>query len=140
MENPAMTNEDIIGCLVEFVSKKQFLFFAPVSRTWVAAWGQRPTLTRFVTPDTSLSQMQYSFTCGEVVRGSGTCMRLAQYGKLQALQCARENDVPSDHRTCNFAARYGHLAVLKWARQSGCPWESMTCACAAGGGFLAVLR
>lgn len=57
-ENPAETNEDVVGQLVEFAPRKSFLFFTPVSKTWRAAWGQAPareTVTSQVSPDSSVS-------------------------------------------------------------------------------------
>lgn len=59
-----MTKVDVLSCLVEFVASKQFLFFAPLSSSWKVAWGQRPKMTSFVKPDSSVSQLRESFECG----------------------------------------------------------------------------
>lgn len=40
----------------------QYAFFAGVSKPWKAAWGNFPKLTQAVTPDTFVSQLQWSFT------------------------------------------------------------------------------
>lgn len=50
--------------LVSFVPDKQFLFFAPVCRDWRAAWGQRSTLTNFVSSESTIAQVRYSLECG----------------------------------------------------------------------------
>lgn len=86
MESPAMTSQDMLGWLLEFVSEEQFLFFAPVSSSWKAAWGQRPTLTRFLTEDTSLSQLRQSYIYGRPLNDRGICRRLAGFGKLDVLE------------------------------------------------------
>ncbi|CAM9392547.1 unnamed protein product, partial [Hapterophycus canaliculatus] len=66
--------------------------------------------------NTSVSQLQYSFQCGLPRDCSTTCAVLARLGKLELLQCARENGCPWNWRTCHEAAGAGHLAVLQWAR------------------------
>ncbi|CAM9839713.1 unnamed protein product, partial [Scytosiphon promiscuus] len=124
MESPAVKNPDLLGCLVDFVSDKQFLFFATVSRSWRAAWGQRPTLTSFVTPDTSAFQLQHSFRRGLPLDRPAICAALARLGKLGPLQCARENGCQWDEATCSGAAAAGHLPMLAWARDNGCPWDA----------------
>lgn len=56
-----MTNMDIVRGLARFVPDKQFLFFAPVSRSWRDAWGERATVTSWVTPYTTPFQLQYRY-------------------------------------------------------------------------------
>ena len=56
-----MTNVDIVRCLARFVPDKQFLFFAPVSRSWKDAWGERATVTSWITPHTTPFQLQYRY-------------------------------------------------------------------------------
>ena len=73
MNNGVMTNVDILRSLSLFVGDKQFLFFAPVSRGWRNAWGQRPTVTSCVSRDSSVSQLQYSFDCGLPRTRAGAC-------------------------------------------------------------------
>ncbi|CAN0527144.1 unnamed protein product, partial [Scytosiphon promiscuus] len=62
-------------------------------------------------------------------------------GKLEPLQCARENGCVWNYTTSFSAARGGHLAVLKWAGLVGSPWASIDYpAAAAAGGHLWVLQ
>lgn len=65
VDSPAMTSIDILGGLVEFVPETQFLFFAPVSRSWKTAWGRRSTCT---------SIHVVAYTLGAAFRG-----RLSRY-------------------------------------------------------------
>ena len=134
-----MTNTDVLSCLVEFVAEKQFLFFAPVSRSWRTAWGKRPSSTSFVTQDSSVSQLRYSFLCGLPRDNIGVCNRLARLGKLEQLRFARQNGCVFNVETSSEAASSGHLPTLKYLRQSGCPWSCGTCSSAAARGHLEVL-
>ncbi|CAM9811930.1 unnamed protein product, partial [Scytosiphon promiscuus] len=137
---PAMTNVDVLGCMVVYVPEKQFLFFAPACRAWRAAWGQRPTLTSFTSLDSSVSQLQDSFGCGLPRNRNTVCSVLARYGKLGPLKYARAEGCPSDETASFEAAGQGHLSTLQWLRENGCPWNELTCSLAARGGHLPVLQ
>lgn len=76
-----LDSRDIVGVLVRFVPEKQFLFFAPVSRSWRAAWGRRSTVTAFVTQDSSVPQLRVSVQCGLPPYRIATCTALARLGK-----------------------------------------------------------
>lgn len=93
--------------MLDFVPKKQYLFFAPVSSSWKAAWGRRLSLTQVVTPDSTVSQLRYSFECGLPRSHVAICETLARFGKLNCLQFARDRDCPWNEETCNAAARGG---------------------------------
>lgn len=80
--NTVTTNTDILRCLVEHVPERQFLFFAPESSSWRAAWGRRSTLTCFVTPDSSVSQLRQSLECGLPRDHIAICEMLARLGKM----------------------------------------------------------
>ncbi len=41
-----------------------------------------------------------------------TCQNAAQYGRLDCLRYAHENDCPWDETTCRYAAEFGHLDVF----------------------------
>lgn len=135
-----MTKIDVLRCLVEFVPEKQFLFFAPVSSSWKAAWGLRSQLTSFVTPDLSPSQVRYSFACDLPRDHLAICNMLARLGDRECLQFAREYGCPWDEGTCDQAVEGGHLSVLRWARQNGCPWGPKACSGAARGEHIDALR
>lgn len=105
-QHSLMNNEDILSYVVEFFGDKQYLFFAKVSKSWNNAWGQRPKVTSYATPQSSVSQLLQSFECG----------LLAQ----------------SQLALCRSVARVGSLALLQWARKKGCPWDESTCTVAAG--------
>lgn len=57
---PLDANLDLMSLLAEILSD-QHVFFAGVSTTWRNAWGDLPKYTRAITPDTSVSQLQWSF-------------------------------------------------------------------------------
>lgn len=118
-----MTSADILSHLVGFVSDKQFLFFAPVSRSWKGAWGQRRALTSYVTAETSLSQLRYSFRFGIPREGVDWCTLSARVGNLEVLKWARRRGCLWDEQTCTLAASGGHKELLLWARREGCPWN-----------------
>lgn len=140
-EQPLTCNLDIISSLVAFVDHDQFLFFALVCKAWRASWRQqqRPTVTRAVTPHSSVSQLLSSLECG-LPRSFEVSRAIAQLGNLELLQSARENGCPCDCRTCGAAAQAGHLGVVQWLRYTNCPWNGRVCARAALGGHLDVLK
>ncbi|CAM9351245.1 unnamed protein product, partial [Ectocarpus fasciculatus] len=135
----AMTNRNILLGVAQFIPDNQFLFFAPVAKGWRAAW-QRPTVTAHVTPNTSMSQLQYSFGCGLPRNVARICAALARLGKLDLLACAFGEGCPMSANVCTSAALGGHLNVLQWARRVGCPWDASTTASAARGGHLKTLQ
>lgn len=49
-------NVDVLSHIKEFVSE-DYIYFAPVSREWNAAWGENPKLTRAITQFTTLPQV-----------------------------------------------------------------------------------
>lgn len=140
MESRAMTSGDILGCLVEFVPNKHFLFFGPVSKSWKTAWGERPTTTSFVSPDSTASQLRNSLECGLPRNREAVCILLAKLGKLEPLKYTRERHCRWGRATCAAAAAGGRLAVLQWLVWSGCSFDERTCFSAAEGGHLAVLQ
>lgn len=164
-----MTHMDILSVLVDFVSEDRYLFFAPVSRAWRAAWGaqKRPAVTRQAAADSSASQLEESLESGlprdrvelsgalarhghlellELARehgcawGAVTCSAAAGAGELELLQWCKYNGCPWDDRTPTAAARNGHLEVVEWARKFGCDLSASTTAAAAGAGNLDLLK
>ncbi|CAM9422068.1 unnamed protein product, partial [Hapterophycus canaliculatus] len=153
MESPAVTHMDILGTLLLFVPEKQFLFFAPVSRSWRDAWHglqqprggrrrRRGTSTARVTRHTSAHQWRYSLANGLRAEGVDWCTAAARVGNLALVKWLRggKKRHPWGPVTCAAAAGGGHLAVLRWLRENGCPWDTSTCSQAAGGGHLSVLQ
>ena len=55
-----------------------------------------------------------------------TCVVIARYGTVQALQRARELKCHWDYRTYSVAASSGRLEILQWAWDNGCEWGTMT--------------
>ena len=51
-------NQDVMALLAELLSN-QYAFFAGVSREWRNAWSDLPKFTQAITPDTSISQLQW---------------------------------------------------------------------------------
>lgn len=149
VDNTPLANMDILRSLVDFVPPTtQFLFFAPVSRCWFEAWGRWQKRTSLVTPDSSPSQLAYSFENG-LRRNEKLCAAIARLGNLDFLQHVRLRGCPWDYSTCAGAAEGGHFAVLKWARMKGCHWRTSSpiggrpqsaAESAAKGGHLDVLR
>eukprot|EP00752_Nemacystus_decipiens_P005755 g5206.t1 len=139
-ESPVTTSADILSHLVQFVSEKQFLFFAPVSKSWKAAWGQRSAFTNYVTAETSMSQLRYGRACGLPREDVDWCTMSARVGNLEVLRWARRFGCPWDEETCTLAARGGHIALLLWARRAGCPWNEHVCEEAASRGDLEMLK
>lgn len=165
---PAISNVDILRLLVQFVDEDQFFFFAPVSRAWRTAWEPRPTVTSWVTSDSSVSQLRESFECGLPRDNVHLCTAIVRLGNLELLQHARAAGCPWDPATCislagstgnlgivdwawqngcswhedvcSLAAKGGHVDVLQFARRHGCPWNQFTCSSAAGGSHLDVLK
>ncbi|CAM9976802.1 unnamed protein product, partial [Scytosiphon promiscuus] len=119
-----MTDADILSGLTDFVSEKQFLFFALVCSSWRAAWGSRPTLTSRTSPDSTVAQLRNSFDCGLPTNRLAICKALALHGSLETLQYARERGCPWNEFTCCLAAARGHLRILQWLRENGCPWDA----------------
>lgn len=137
----AVSNPDILGLIVQFVYEKQFLFFAPVSTAWRAAWAPRASVTSWVSPDSSVSQLQHSFEWDLPRDAVSLCTAIVGLGKLELLQCARAAGCPWNKATCiNVAAQTGNFAVVKWVWQNGCPWHVDVCSLAAKGGHLGVLQ
>lgn len=48
-------------------------------------------------------------------------MALARHGKLDPLQCARQNECLWDTRTFEAAAEGGNVAIVQWFRTNWCP-------------------
>ncbi|CAM9721664.1 unnamed protein product [Ectocarpus sp. 12 AP-2014] len=135
-----MTNMDIVRGLVRFMPDKQFLFFAPVSRSWRDAWGERATVTSWVTPHTTPFQLQYSFACGLARDGVDWCSTTARAGNLDLLRWATEQGYPWTRSLSAAAAEGGNIAVLEWLKENGCVLTKATCAGAALGGHLGALK
>lgn len=136
----AMANTDILQYLAEFITPKQYIFLAPVSKAWREAWGERPAVTVYATADSSVSQLQYSFDCNLPLHRVQVCAVLARVGSVAVMKFARASGCVWDHTTSAEAARAGALDVLRWASQAGCPCTEETCASAARGGHLTVLQ
>lgn len=139
MENLLQTNTDIVSHLAEFVEGDQFLFFALVCKSWWSRWGQRPKVTRAISADASVSQLQYSFNCG-LARSHLVSDAAAWVGRLDLLQKARLRGCPCDETTCAAAAAAGSVSILEFLRDDGCPWFAMTCIRAAEHGHLGVIK
>ncbi|CAN0465227.1 unnamed protein product [Laminaria digitata] len=56
--SPLATNADVINRVAELAGRGQYLFFAPVSRRWRDAWGERPRVTRYATRHSVVSQLR----------------------------------------------------------------------------------
>ena len=81
--------------------------------------------------------------CKNVYNGYGwwyVCTIAAEFGHLDIVKWARENEFLWDSYTCAVAARNGHFDVLRWAHENGCPWSETTCECAAASGHLQILQ
>lgn len=120
----------------------QYIFFVSVCRMWRNIWprhhGSRK-VTRAVTVDTTVSQLQFSIDW-DLPRTPKVCTAIAKLGRLDLLQCARQNGLPWDKSTCSAAARGGHYDVLTWAWMHACPFDEDTlCSDAARGGNLDAL-
>ncbi len=165
-EPPAMSNASVLRRLVEFVHEKQFFWFAPVCRSWRAAWGQRPASTCVVYRDTSVSQLRRTFELGlprfvvdleSLARAGNTEMlgrarragckwtkstaaAAALAGQGRALRYLLMNGCPFDSSLCSSAARGGHLGLLRWLRRKQFPWDRTTITEAIRAGHLAVLK
>lgn len=138
MDNPLASNDDTISYLAEFTHDNQYLFFSSVSRA-----GGMPGCRIAPPLPPPWQQVFVSVVVQHRVRlgSSGTvCVGMSALGRLDLLQCARENDFPWDNRTCSTVAKWGYLDVLQWARSNGCPWGKDTCGSAAEGGHLGVLQ
>ncbi|CAN0362526.1 unnamed protein product [Ectocarpus fasciculatus] len=133
-------NVDLLRNVVCFVAEKQFLFFAPVSRAWREAWGHRPAITSWVTEDSSVSQLRYSFERGLPRDRPELCAAIARLGNLELLRSARGSGCVWNGLTFSEAARRGDLAFLQWLKSSGCTWDKFSAIAAAGGGHLHVLK
>lgn len=116
------------------------MFFAGVSRGWRSAWGQRPTVTSYVTKDSSPSLLRYSLESGLPRDRAGVCSAIALLGDLELLKCAREEGCPWDKETCLLAAKGGFVEVLNYAYENGCPEHWYECEFAAEGGHREVLE
>lgn len=116
MSNPLVTSADVPSHVAEFVGDDQYFFFAPVSRGWKNAWGERPRATRAVTVDTSVNQLVCAFESGlrrRIAAGpSNLCFAIAKLGRLDLVQVLRERDCPWDEDVCTQAAEFNHLAFL----------------------------
>lgn len=139
MDSPLLEGEDIASYLAEFVDVNQYLFFALVCRGWRAAWGRRPTVTRALTPYSTVSQLLYSFECG-LGQSSAACDTAASLGRLDLMQIARARGCPFGLKTSANAAGKGHLKILKYLRGNGCPWNWTTYQAAARGGHRNILE
>lgn len=165
-EPPAMSNASVLRLVVQFVPENQFFWFAPVCRGWRAAWGERPTVTRILSRDTSVSQLRRSFELGlprfvvdlESLARAGSIGMLAQArragckwtkstaaaaalaGQGRTLRYLLANGCPFDGALCSSAARGGHLGLLRRLRRKQFPWDRSTITEAAKGGHLAVLK
>lgn len=117
MKNPLLEGVDITSYLAEFVEENRYLFFALVSRGWRTAWGRRPTVTKALTTDSSVSQLLYSFECG-LGRSAAMCDTAARLGRLDLLQIARARGCPFGLRTSANAAEEGHLELLKFYEET----------------------
>lgn len=126
-----MGNLDIICTFLQFVGEGQFVFCAPVSTNWKKGWGNHPTVTRWITADSSMSQLLYGFKCGLPRDLPELCRALASCCKVELLECAREHGCPWDERPCRFAAAGENLTTLQWARENDSPWDAWTCQSAA---------
>ena len=52
----------------------------------------------------------------------------ARLGRLTVLKNLLQRGHLNKVVVCMGAAQYGHLEILKWARQNDCPWDEDTCA------------
>ncbi|CAN0070233.1 unnamed protein product, partial [Ectocarpus fasciculatus] len=95
-------NVYVMSYLAEFVDDNQYLFFASVSRGWRDVWGKRPTVTKALTVDTSVSQLLLSFECG-LRRTAAVCETVAGMGRLDLLQRARAMGCQWNENTCYVA-------------------------------------
>lgn len=104
--------------LAELLSN-QYAFFGGVSKDWKNAWGQQPKTTQAITPDTSVSQLQWSFTDG-LVKGPNICLRVAEYCSIDVLGFASFNGCSLPMEVCFKAATRGHLEMTQWALGQNC--------------------
>eukprot|EP00903_Cladosiphon_okamuranus_P018586 g17109.t1 len=134
----AMAHPAALRSLAQFVPDTQYLFFATVCKGWRAAWGDRPTLTSHVSPDSSLSQLRYSIANGLPKRGVDLCTSLSRLGKLDLVRYSRTKGYCYNWnwRTTATLARAGDLKLLKMAVRNGCEWNQTTTAPAARRGHV----
>ncbi|CAB1096871.1 unnamed protein product [Ectocarpus sp. CCAP 1310/34] len=122
-ENVAVTNMDIVRGLARFVADKQFLFFAPVSRSWRARGGSGRR-----------------FACGLARGGVDWCSTTARAVNLDLLRWATKQGYPWTRSLSAAAAEGGNIAALEWLKENGCLPTEATCAGAALGGHLDALK
>lgn len=121
-KNVPLTNMDILRRIVDFVPPSQFLFFAPVSRSWREAWEKRPKPTSTFPTDSAMSQLAHSFQ-NSLPRHPYVCSVIALIGHLDLSQQVKQKGCPCDQSTCTGTAEGSHLAALKWASSNGCRWD-----------------
>lgn len=141
MDNPLVEKEDVVSHMSEFVGEDEHLFFILVCRVWHDKWSlhHNHTVTRAVTADTTVSQLQFSIDHA-LCRTTKVCKAIAELGRLDLLKCARQNGLPWDKGTCSAAASGGHYDVLTWAWVHSCPFDEDTlCSDAASGGNIDAL-
>ena len=139
MESPLQNNTNIASHLAEFVPPDQFLHFVSACKGWKACWGDRPSVTRAITSDTSIAQLRFSFDCGLTWSGkfSTAC---AASGRLDLLAHARASGCGSGEETCATAAAAGSLPILEFLRAKGCKWNDSAFLDAAEHGHLDVIK
>ena len=137
-----MANTDVLSHLLGFVAEQHYLFFAPVSRPWQAAWAaaRLPAATRQITADSTLPQLQESLESALPLDKVELSAAMARHGHLELLQFAKERGCAWGAWTCAAAAGAGQLELLQWCKYNGCPWDDRTLTEAARGGHLEVLE
>ena len=76
----------------------------------------------------------------EKLNTSTECRDAAKLGWLSTLKNRLRRGILHKPSVCTSAAEFGHLEIVKWARENDCPWDELTCAHAAGGGRLEILK
>ena len=115
------------------------LHFVSACKGWKACWGDRPSVTRAITSDTSIAQLRFSFDCG-LTRSGKFSTACAASGRLDLLAHARASGYGSDEETCAAAAAAGSLPILEFLRANGCKWNDSAFLDAAEHGHLDVIK
>lgn len=103
------TNTDVV-ILLEKLLSNQYVFFEEVSKEWNKAWGSLPKITKAITADISVSQLQWSFD-GGLKETPEICVFFAEHCSLEVLQCAHANGFALNAGACSKAVARMHGPV-----------------------------
>ena len=110
-----MDTLDTLSVIFSYLSES-YIYVAPVCKTFLRCWDDKPKTTRAITKYTTINQLEHAFKSG-LDTTENLIVSCSSIGRLDLVICSythvsKYGTIPL--KVCEEACKNGHIDVVKW--------------------------